>query len=242
MSLFQASSLTASRLLARPPRPWFRTPNVLYAAMVSSSRRVRLVATDLDGTLLRDDLTISARTRESLRAAQRAGIQTVMVTARPPRRMRSLSKALGLEGVVICPNGALLYSHPFDALLALVHRHAGADAHVHSGSDFVEVSAAGVTKAAAVAAYGAERGISASEVVAVGDMPNDLPMLRWAGWSVAVANAHPDVLASCDARTASNNDDGVVCCSKRSRRITMRCPRGGPEARTRRERGFVDLI
>lgn len=47
-------------------------------------------------------------------------------------------------------------------------------------------------------------------VIAVGDMPNDLPMLQWAGWSVAVANAHADVLKACDARTTSNNDDGVA--------------------------------
>jgi hydroxymethylpyrimidine pyrophosphatase-like HAD family hydrolase len=80
----------------------------------------------------------------------------------------------------------------------------------HSGSEFVEVSAAGVTKAAALAEYCAERGIDAREVVAVGDMPNDLPMLQWAGWSVAVANAHPDVLQACDAHTTSNNEDGVA--------------------------------
>jgi len=47
-------------------------------------------------------------------------------------------------------------------------------------------------------------------VVAFGDMPNDLPMLAWAGRSVAVANAHPEVLALADEVTASNDDDGVA--------------------------------
>jgi hydroxymethylpyrimidine pyrophosphatase-like HAD family hydrolase len=47
-------------------------------------------------------------------------------------------------------------------------------------------------------------------VVAFGDMPNDLPMLGWAGHAVAVANAHPDVLAAADEITASNDDDGVA--------------------------------
>jgi len=56
----------------------------------------------------------------------------------------------------------------------------------------------------------AERGISAEEVVAFGDMPNDLPMLTWAGLGVAVANAHPSVLAAADEVTASNDDDGVA--------------------------------
>jgi hydroxymethylpyrimidine pyrophosphatase-like HAD family hydrolase len=41
-------------------------------------------------------------------------------------------------------------------------------------------------------------------------MPNDLPMLRWAGRGVAVANAHPDVLACADTVVASNDDDGVA--------------------------------
>jgi len=46
-------------------------------------------------------------------------------------------------------------------------------------------------------------------VVAFGDMPNDIPMLLWAGHGVAMGNAHPDVLAVADEVTASNADDGV---------------------------------
>ncbi|HEX5439392.1 MAG TPA: HAD hydrolase family protein, partial [Ktedonobacterales bacterium] len=49
-----------------------------------------------------------------------------------------------------------------------------------------------------------------ASVVAFGDMPNDIPMLRWAGIGVAVANAHKDTLAAADAVTASNNDDGLA--------------------------------
>jgi hydroxymethylpyrimidine pyrophosphatase-like HAD family hydrolase len=41
-------------------------------------------------------------------------------------------------------------------------------------------------------------------------MPNDLPMLGWAGHAVAVANAHPGVLAAADEVTATNDDDGVA--------------------------------
>ena len=47
-------------------------------------------------------------------------------------------------------------------------------------------------------------------MVAFGDMPNDLPMLAWAGRAVAVANAHPEVLAVADEVTASNDEDGVA--------------------------------
>jgi Cof subfamily protein (haloacid dehalogenase superfamily) len=80
----------------------------------------------------------------------------------------------------------------------------------YSGEQLVEISAAGVTKAFALAAHCAELGIRPEEIVAFGDMPNDVPMLRFAGLGVAVANAHPDALAAADELTASNDDDGVA--------------------------------
>jgi len=53
-------------------------------------------------------------------------------------------------------------------------------------------------------------GIDRSEVIAVGDSYNDISMLEFAGFSVAVENAHDDVKAVCDHVTLSNNDDGVA--------------------------------
>ena len=41
-------------------------------------------------------------------------------------------------------------------------------------------------------------------------MPNDLPLLSWAGSAWAMANAHPDVLAAVDDVTTINDDDGVA--------------------------------
>ena len=79
-----------------------------------------------------------------------------------------------------------------------------------SGGHFVEATAEGITKASAVAALCADLGIGADEVVAVGDQPNDLPMLQWAGRGVAMGNAHPTVLAAVAERTASNADDGLA--------------------------------
>jgi Cof subfamily protein (haloacid dehalogenase superfamily) len=74
----------------------------------------------------------------------------------------------------------------------------------------LEISAAGVSKASALAGLCAARGIAAEEVMAFGDMPNDLPMLTWAGHGVAVANAHPEVLAAADEVTGANDDAGVA--------------------------------
>ncbi len=79
-----------------------------------------------------------------------------------------------------------------------------------SESALLEISGAGVSKATTLAKCCAERGVTASEVVAFGDMPNDLAMLGWAATSYAVANAHPHVLAATTHRTASNEDDGVA--------------------------------
>jgi hydroxymethylpyrimidine pyrophosphatase-like HAD family hydrolase len=73
-----------------------------------------------------------------------------------------------------------------------------------------EISAAGVTKAAALGEWCRTQGIDPADVFAFGDMPNDLPMLTWAGQSFGVANAHPDVLAMVDEVCASNDDDGVA--------------------------------
>ena len=79
-----------------------------------------------------------------------------------------------------------------------------------SGADLLEVAAADVSKAATLARVAAEWGIDADAVMAFGDMPNDIPMLEWAGHAVAVANAHPTVHAVADTVTASNDDDGVA--------------------------------
>jgi len=73
-----------------------------------------------------------------------------------------------------------------------------------------EISAAGVTKAAVLAEWAAERGIGSADVWTFGDMPNDLPMLSWSKTSFAVANAHPAVVAAATHTTSSNDDDGVA--------------------------------
>jgi hypothetical protein len=74
----------------------------------------------------------------------------------------------------------------------------------------VEISASGVTKATTLATLAAEMGVDAADVVAFGDMPNDLPMLEWAGTSYAMSNAHASVQDLAGHRAPSNDDDGVA--------------------------------
>jgi HAD superfamily hydrolase (TIGR01484 family) len=99
-----------------------------------------------------------------------------------------------------------------DALLAAAHAAVGDLATLtHSSTDgLLEVSATGVSKASGLAALAEQHGVPADRVVAFGDMPNDLPMLAWAGHGVAVANAHPEVLAIAAEVTARNDEDGVA--------------------------------
>jgi Cof subfamily protein (haloacid dehalogenase superfamily) len=253
----------------------------------------RLIATDLDGTLLRSDGSVSPRTRTALQRVRAAGVELVLVTGRPARRVGEISEALALDGKVICANGAVLYdlatrtivkqtqltasvalalikqlraalpdicfavetgvaigrepayarhrppsaanaaievadalelaargavkliamhpTLPLDQFLVEARAIVAERASVtHAGSPFLEIAAAGVTKAWALAAHCESLGITAAEVLAFGDMPNDLPMLEWSGRAVAVANAHPSVLAATRDRADSNDEDGVA--------------------------------
>ncbi|MCE4943405.1 HAD hydrolase family protein [Streptomyces albulus] len=280
-------------------------------APATPPRPTRLIATDLDGTLLHDDKTVSGRTIAALAAAEKAGIEVFFVTGRPARWMDVVSDHVHGHGLAICANGAavvdlhrenrivevspldhtvaldvvhalreaapgttfavertsgihyepqyppflldpaaviapaeklldegfaapsspgptkgsgsacdhpvlkLLAHHPEldpDAFLTLARAASGhlASFTRSSPTALLEISGLGVSKAGTLARCCAERGISPDEVVAFGDMPNDIEMLTWAGTSYAMANAHPDVLAATTGRTASNNDDGVA--------------------------------
>lgn len=256
--------------------------------------RPLLVATDLDGTLIRPDHTISDRTARALTRVRADGVRVVAVTARPPRVFDELDTLSGLLDAAVCSNGALVYdlerreisqSFPLPVMVArkaaeilgakipgmgfgietgfevvaepaytrvdgignrhvrvdtldevwgradhcikllghTPHRHVdelldiaraagleGVEVSHSGGNGLLEICAAGVSKAATLEKWCDARGVSAGEVVAFGDMPNDLPMLTWAATSYAVANAHPEVLAAATHHTASDIDDGVA--------------------------------
>jgi hydroxymethylpyrimidine pyrophosphatase-like HAD family hydrolase len=98
-----------------------------------------------------------------------------------------------------------------------------------SGDRLVEISAASVTKATALRRFCQRLGVAHEEVIAFGDMPNDLAMLAWAGRAVAVASAQQNVLDAADEITASNLDDGVAQVLERlvAERATPRPTRSG---------------
>ncbi|HET6667590.1 MAG TPA: HAD family hydrolase [Intrasporangium sp.] len=268
----------------------------------------RLIATDLDGTLLRSDGTLSRRAGAALAATEEAGIEVVFVTARPPRWLDELAAAVGGHGIAICGNGAFVYDvaarevisstgfehtvvraivedlrrdvpdvtfaaergsglwfetlfphdpgHvvPHDAVeapiddlddeavgkllaksatlrdeefLRRVTQVVGDRAQVaYSGAGgLAEINAAGVTKAVALERWSSGRGIEDRDVWAFGDMPNDVPMIRWAGVGWAVANAHEEVRAVADRVCPSNDEDGVALTLER---LLQGLDRSGP--------------
>lgn len=79
-----------------------------------------------------------------------------------------------------------------------------------SGAPFVEVMAEGISKAWGRARLCDRLGITAEEVLAFGDAPNDAELLAWAGRGVAVSNASPATLAAANEVSLSNEEDGVA--------------------------------
>lgn len=79
-----------------------------------------------------------------------------------------------------------------------------------SEASSLECTSPGVSKATGTAALASSLGITPSEVVAVGDAPNDLPALRAAGLAVAMGNASEEVKRTCDLVVADNDHDGVA--------------------------------
>jgi hypothetical protein len=263
--------------------------------------RPRLVATDLDGTLLRSTGEVSPRTRAAMQACWDAGIPVVGATGRGPRLLDSVRVVLDGRGIAVLAQGGyvvdlerdevlrtvglpraqaadviarieaatgpllmavedaaeqaearrpLRVQHGFDwpypepahllprgqvlppgpvlkvflrsgslgqdELLARARSAVDpADAEVtHAGLGFIEVLPPGITKATGLAVALERYGVGFADVLAFGDMPNDVPMLTAVqaagGRAVAVANAHPAVRAVAEGLTSGNDVDGVA--------------------------------
>jgi Cof subfamily protein (haloacid dehalogenase superfamily) len=70
---------------------------------------IKLVAIDLDGTLLTSSKQVSAQTVQALRCLPRSNVKVVIASARPPRSVRHIYRALGLDTLQINYNGALIW-------------------------------------------------------------------------------------------------------------------------------------
>jgi hydroxymethylpyrimidine pyrophosphatase-like HAD family hydrolase len=97
-------------------------------------------------------------------------------------------------------------------MAAELAKHVGlqGDITYSTNNGLVEVVPLGISKATGIEEVARPLGITAEGVVAFGDMPNDVPMLLWAGLGVAMGNAHPDAVAAADEVTATNDEDGLA--------------------------------
>lgn len=81
---------------------------------------------------------------------------------------------------------------------------------VQSSDHYFEILPPNISKGAALARIAKERGIPSRQIATIGDHLNDLSMLRMAGLSAAVANAHPHVMQTTDIVVPSNDEGGVA--------------------------------
>ena len=131
-----------------------------------------------------------------------------------PSEIIQLSVARAPSGMNICPRTSLLrFSILSDDFLAEVSPAVGDLATVtHSAPTvaMLELSVPGINKAVTLAEYAASLGIEAADVVAFGDMPNDIEMLRWAGHGYAMASGHPEAIRAAGQQAPHFDDDGVA--------------------------------
>lgn len=98
-----------------------------------------------------------------------------------------------------------------DACDPALHRALGNSASIaRSQPYYLDVTAAGTDKGVAVDELARRLGISAAEIVTIGDMENDVAMFRKSGFRIAMGNASPEVKRLADAVTASNDEDGFA--------------------------------
>jgi hypothetical protein len=84
----------------------------------TGNRKIRLVAMDLDGTLLTSDKRISPVSQAILQRARATGVHVVLASARPPRSVMGFYTQLGLDTPMINYNGALVYDPPSQRVVA----------------------------------------------------------------------------------------------------------------------------
>ena len=101
--------------------------------------------------------------------------------------------------------------HERSVLRVLAERYSDVLLATSSGiAGLIEVSLAGISKGTVIDGLAKEWGISPDHAIAFGDQPNDLDMLRWAGWGVAMENADPAVRAEADEIAPHHDADGVA--------------------------------
>ncbi len=102
--------------------------------------------------------------------------------------------------------------HDSDSLLALAEAEFAGTLHItHSGTKdvLIEIMSGEIDKGVGFLEVAEAMGVAPEHTAAIGDMPNDVALIRAAGTGYAVANAHPAARAAADHLLPSNTADGV---------------------------------
>ncbi|MDA8081063.1 MAG: HAD family hydrolase [Actinomycetota bacterium] len=268
-----------------------RQPREIELMKDFSQKPVRLLGTDLDGTLLNHLGQISKSNLTAITRARKYKIISIVSTARSINSTRQIASAGGLGPLAVCQNGATVYdlrnnrliSHtpieqdlagsiilkireqipgvifaieklerfipehdffapaatglfedPINDVLNEVdrpitkiickHSHLAHDelkeiaenacgnlvTTTSAGAEWVDFQALGTSKATGLAHAGQVLGFDQAESAAIGDQSNDVPMLIWANYSAATANANDDAKAAANWQAPANTENGVA--------------------------------
>ncbi len=186
---------------------------------------IKLIAIDMDGTLLLPDHTISPAVKAAIAAARERGVNVVLTTGRPYAGVHSYLKELHMEqpgDYCITYNGALVQkagdgstvaqtalSYDDYRFLEQLSREVGYTV-LKSAPYFLEILDKRVNKGTGVKSLADALGIKPEEIMAIGDQENDIAMIEFAGVGVAMDNAIPAVKEAANFITKSNLEDGVA--------------------------------
>ena len=256
--------------------------------------KYKLIAADMDGTLLNDESTMTERTKSAIKKAVAAGVVFVTATGRPMLASESVNALFSEDMPFIVFNGVvavmgkskkILFSSSLDFCHAKQIYETGmsrgtsvimwtleeklwvscdceatrgyrkiSDAELGIIDDFGKCAESGIakmmwidepekikvyrdemsktfegtvncyvsrpmflefvgaksSKGAALSEIGRIFGIDRSQMIAIGDSDNDVPMLKYAGLGVAMGNAAEEIKSICQYVAPSNNEDGVA--------------------------------
>nr|MBC7245991.1 HAD family phosphatase [Chloroflexota bacterium] len=117
------------------------------------------------------------------------------------------------------PHKLVVYSHSPDSTPAVVERlqeQIGYQAHVvASNTQIIEIIVPGISKATGISWLAKYLGVARKETMAIGDGDNDIEMLEWAGFGVAMGNATPAAKAVADWIAPPVEEDGMAIALQR---------------------------
>ena len=192
---------------------------------------IKMILTDLDGTLIRSDGSISERTKAILKSCQNRGICVAIAAARYPKT--EITVAVGRQvfwnSDHISESEKLHKTVYYDYRETLSHRANKIVAELpdpetaeqiadknhcrlqsYRGEKWYAFLPETAGKVQAVKELAKILNISFSDIAAFGDDKNDMEMFPICGTGVAVANAVSDVKVIADCVTLSNDEDGVA--------------------------------